>query len=547
MSFGNYHGYNSSKVNGVSSNTRISTKETVSKFPQIQPIFFANSEGLLSTLKNLPEAIRFLQQNFSFFVKIDEKSGSTFFLFGFLLIQELIFQTFTLEKSEFQRFIQNCFLEASSQPKIDTIQKTLLKIQMKKLDDFLLRISQKSQASLFDERFKVAKLLCEQLKEDKELGPVLTQLGRCSIIRFLVVKNLVRFHQGLFSKLINKGWENDELYGSSFLDIFSEGIGFKITSFLIKQGKISSKVRTSDLNKFEAEIFENGALKIILFRSKNSLSLKESSQISFKNPRSEPQNMNLENNFNQEFERDSIISHENNFNFKNNSSEIIHSPINGSQFKTCFTCEQDIIERLVFTNPYCRHNFCYYCIQDFDNLESSVCFLTECNKKMDAIELHKFYKNCGENESSKPISYNFVPDEGSINSKPEDFSTFSNSNSKNFQNFRNELDLDVDKYGKIDVNNPNLELEDSLSIKESKIMVSNGKEIKNINTRSEEQKIPSNRNFENSCSSCKDFRNLPKFLNLSCGHKLCEFCILLNIEEFKKRGIKCLLCYQRIK
>ena len=47
----------------------------------------------------------------------------------------------------------------------------------------------------------------------------------------------------------------------------------------------------------------------------------------------------------------------------------------------------------------------------------------------------------------------------------------------------------------------------------------------------------------NSCSVCKDFRAFPDFHRFPCDHKICEFCVLVRKDDFKKiNGMKCPLC-----
>lgn len=47
----------------------------------------------------------------------------------------------------------------------------------------------------------------------------------------------------------------------------------------------------------------------------------------------------------------------------------------------------------------------------------------------------------------------------------------------------------------------------------------------------------------NTCSICSDFRDSPEYLKLGCGHKICEYCVIVKREEFAKaKAIKCVLC-----
>ena len=626
MSSNKYPNLNSSTIPSISNHN----KEARYKVPDVEVNFIHNIKSLLPSFNKYPEPMTFMKENYDCFVKF-EKSGSTYFLLGFLLIVELTFQPLAEEKNKIQKFLLNCFFTTTTHPKVETKQKVLLNKAMKNLEDFLMNLSQKSKTLVLNERYKVAKFLCDEIIENQDIKHAILQLGRCSIIQGLIIKDLARFRQSLMSKLFNKGWEMDELYSSTILDIFSETIGFKITKYLIKQGRLIKNTKTLSSNKFEVEILEDGAIKIILYQSGNYFQEKEASRKDSHFTIQKKGEISLQDDLTQE-KNQSYQDSEGKYKFiqENNLPSIGNLESTEIQLKKCNRCQGEIVGNLVFTNHSCRHMFCFYCLQEMDNLNSLICYMTNCKFKMDPNELKLFFKNCSESEAIKPKSVSFVPEEGSINNKPEDFSVFRKNNSKNFQTSGIQVDnikqikTNLTQNSSFDLNfKESLVNEENKTLSNLKIICSSCQqaslesrtaigdnflkclkcydfyclkhkasnknclcicwkcqetliednslkycnrcllsycilckaERKNqefclcaekksnnvLKSSNLKRKSIKNQN-ENSCSVCKDFRSFPAFLKLACGHKLCEFCILVKKDELKKKEIKCLIC-----
>ena len=86
---------------------------------------------------------------------------------------------------------------------------------------------------------------------------------------------------------------------------------------------------------------------------------------------------------------------------KNSSKEQKSSMSKINTLKRCDFCRMEISPELVFTNQYCYHNFCLYCLEDNPQGTSDRCLSKNCPIKLDHVKVNEFCQRKGHDEAPK--------------------------------------------------------------------------------------------------------------------------------------------------
>ena len=442
--------------------------------------------------------IKQLEEVYSSFVKLDGRSGKTLFIIGFLLIQEAISQKSYDERNKLINITLDGLNSLVALAKIQPGEKSLLKHFKVKISEFYQMILRKKEelSPALDEKGGVGKFLCEHMKLDREFSSALMQMGRWVIVDILTKHNWVTTKRGIYNKLTEKGWEDDELFTRELFEVLTSGIDLKIVMVSTRNGRMKETITNEKGRLAEAHILDYSSntksFRAILYKSSDFLA-----------PIS-----------NQE----DILSRKDRPIYKQNESNgnIEQKMPSGSQesakqqCRICSICHLEIVDNLVFTNEYCRHNYCLYCVQEAGEPNVSLCYLKVCPARLDRHELKRFLQNCSKIEGNKPTSLNVVPDEGSIINQPQNFPNFSDRNTM---------------------------MQDSMRLNSSTTLSS-----ARLNNGT---KLSTERSVCNMCSyEVSDEKN-PCYVNKSCGHSFCAAWLKGNAPIFNGN---CFVprCYQEL-
>ena len=451
--------------------------------PSIEVNFYTEIRSIhtiASDYNNL--LIKQLEEVYSSFIKLDGKSGKTSFIIGFLLIQEAISQKSHDERNKLINITLEGLNSLVSLAKINMNEKSSLKSFRVKISEFYNMILRKKDelSPALDERGGVAKFLCEHMKVDKEFSLALMQMGRWVLVDILTRNNWISSKRGVYNKLTEKGWEDDELFSREFFEVLTTALDFRMVVVSTKSGRMKETIFNEKAKLSEAHVLEYTSLtksfKAILYKSSDFLApVSNQEDILTRKERPKQSEPNGGSHIEQQ-------------NVQAESAK--------QQCRSCSICHLEIVDTLVFTNEYCRHNYCLYCLQEAGEPNVSLCYLKVCPARLDRHELKRFLQSCAKIEGNKPTSLNVVPDEGSIINQPQNFPTFSDRNTMMQDSTR---------------------LNSSTNLSSARINSSTSRLDRSV------------------CNMCPyevgDEKN-PSFVNKSCGHSFCASWLKGNAPIF---------------
>jgi len=509
---------------GTSMGSSRTSSSLSSKGPESSPSMEAN---LFMGLKNVQsmtsdyngQVIKQLEAVYGGFVKLDGKNGKTLFIIGFLLIQEAISQKSMEERNRLINYVLESSTALIQLAKIQPNEKSLLKSFKAKIQDFFQTTLRKKD-ELFpalNERGGAGKYLCEHMKIDKDFGAAIIQVGRWVIVDIMTRSNMITQKRGLYGKFTEKGWEIEDLYSKDILDIFISATDFKIVVVNVRLGKMKENISNPN-GKYEGYILDYASptkdLKAILYKESDFPPQPFSEQESILSRKERPINKmpsqsEMVGNGSQHPGYPSLSQ-------ARELTEVSQPQDHSRQkCKECSICHIEIMDNLIFTNEFCRHNYCLYCIQEAGEPNVSLCYLKICPARLDKHELKRFIQTCAKLDGGeKPTSLNMVPEEGSIINQPQNFPNFSD---------RNTMMLDSQR------------LNSSTNLSSSRMNTS-GK----LSTVGDLQ-----RERMNTCSMCtmELSEKNPCFVNKACNHAFCAAWLKANNPVFSG---SCFMsrCYQ---
>ena len=103
-----------------------------------------------------------------------------------------------------------------------------------------------------------------------------------------------------------------------------------------------------------------------------------------------------------------------------NAQNVPSNPDKGqNQLKECVICKQEILSNLTFTNQFCSHNYCYYCIKDCLDEIYNFCLVRRCPQRLDKSKVMSFLKDCSQSLDRGQVSNpGNIPDEGRAQRDP---------------------------------------------------------------------------------------------------------------------------------
>jgi len=346
--------------------------EATNPFVEVQVNYFSTMDSLKRDIPYSNTVLKHrIESSFNCFTQINGKYGKTFFLIGYILVEDIISQIDSSSAYEASRLLLDSFYSAGRLQELDHQEKTLFTKLRFKLQDFFIKAEGLKSMLLaqVDATNKIASFLCEEIMKDKELILALIQGARCYLIQNMLARGVSLSEMSLFDKFTKSEWAVPDMYDEEILTKFSETSEIKLNIFEMNSFEIKEKLIGSSLSQRE--------VSLVLFTTR----YKEFSAVLF-----------------QPKKHHSTI--------KKEDDQAASSSIQPCQ--VCTLCQEEIMSDLVYKNPLCEHAYCFYCLKDCGDPNLNFCYYLKCPKKIVQSDIMRFYQKCVEKESSnQPLKEDF--------------------------------------------------------------------------------------------------------------------------------------------
>lgn len=345
-----------------------------------------------------------LEYDYNCFVKVEGPIAKSLFMIGFLLAKDAISHNQLTDWNSLQQQLRDNL----TGPEIMSI---LNKSEHSKQFNFKLAITnlfsraEAARPSIqLDDEATAVRFLVDQCKSNNEVTTALVHMARSALIDRIARNSMPTNMPKIMLKLRSPGWELEDMYVAEYSAAFCQLFQYKLCTFEVSEYNVIEKMLGH--GKAEACMFESKynrtPFHALLFRSTrpNDTDM-QSGQILTRN---KPNVQGINSSPMQQSTTASL----------NTSSS--------KEFDHCSLCGQEIMRKLIYTNPHCGHNYCLYCIQELSGTHSGLtyCYLKRCQNHLDQAEIRVFCSKCQENQSPvKGQAYgDFIPNQGMMQQSP---------------------------------------------------------------------------------------------------------------------------------
>ena len=399
---------------------------------KVNATFIPEVRKLESLLQN-PESnwIEEIDKRYTSFVHIEGGSARSFFIVGFLLVQESLLQdSIDSKNSKSTKYLANSFVTLMLCTKSSQQRDNLLILE-KKLNTFLHEARRETQAQFFGlaEKPTIATLISQKCNADKNLSHAIIEVGRGSILKKLKLEQSNPQVADLTNKFsADKGWWDAFRDFTDILRTFCDFFNFKVIVHTIKDDQMEENTIGNDDAEHGAHVFKYSSgikdFEGILYQKLDTLNF----------------TLDLSGNGPEEMKMNGSFPPEGRKYYQPYIYDEKKTEIMTDDYKICDICMQETLEHLVFTNKPCTHNYCQHCIGESYHVSSDRCIVKGCPAMVSQIKLKEFmdYRNRGEKSIMKSVGcildeniMNITND--SLKEKPQD-------------EFLSELKEDVDHF-----------------------------------------------------------------------------------------------------